>query len=221
MRKKSLALTAVLFISGVCPVKAIPPTYTIGNNTPTTVYFIQGQSFTPTIQGNLGTGVAATSGNVELVRFSLAFQNPTTAPGSLYIYSFQPTIAQVNNSGQGSLGVGANTGTGVYLFSGLVLQANTKYYAVLPTQVSIFDGSGHPYAGGLDLYPQPVNAPTSIDEGLGGFDAGFTATFEILPSPPATPAPSSIWLMLAGLTAIGFYLGYRRLRGNQFARSDD
>ena len=111
-------------------------------------------------------------------QFSFDFVDPTTAPSVLYIYDSPPTIAQVNNSGQGSLGVGNNQGAGVYSFNNLPLDANTKYYAVLPTSASIFDGSGNPYPGGVDMFPMPAGSPTTVSEGNGNFDAGFTATFQ-------------------------------------------
>src|SRR5262249_41776102 len=158
--------------------------YSIGNETPSTFFFIQGQSFTPSVQGNRGVGTptASPAGTVFLNQFSFdfVFGDPFGVPPPvLYIYGFEPSEAQVSNGGQGSLGAGTHIGGGVYTFDNLEIPFSTRSFAVLPESRSIFDGSGNPYAGGVDLFPQGG----VVREGFGDFDAGFTATFTTVPEP--------------------------------------
>ena len=179
--------------------------YSIGNSTSATSFFIQGQSFTPSIQGNRGVGTptASPAGTVFLTQFSFDFDLSSpfgVPPPVLYIYGFEPSEAQVSNGGQGSLGVGTNIGGGVYAFDNLELPFGTKSFAVLPESRSIFDGSGNPYAGGVDLFPQGG----VVREGNGDFDAGFTATFTA-----TVPEPGSVLLFGIGtLSLVG--CGWRR-----------
>jgi hypothetical protein len=170
----------------------------IGNGPAPTVYFIQGQSFTPSIQGDLGSSTPRTSpaGTVFLTQFRFDFSSDDpfgVPPAVLYIYGFEPSQAQVYNGGQGSLGAGTHIAGGVYAFANVEVPFNTKSLAVLPEQRSIFDGSGNRYAGGIDLFPQGGG----VREGNGNFDAGFTASFA------SAPVPEPNALMLFGTGVLG------------------
>jgi hypothetical protein len=193
MRLWISVFVGLLTLAGASPASAglIP---SIGNDPASIVYFIQGQSFTPSIQGDGGTRAPTPSpaGTVFLTRFQFNFASDDpfgVPPAVLYIYEFEPSQAQVSNGGQGSLGAGTSIGGGAYAFANLEIPFNTKSFAVLPEQQSIFDGSGNPYAGGVDLFPQGG----VVREGYGDFDAGFTATF--------TPEPNT--LMLFGMGVLG------------------
>jgi hypothetical protein len=179
-------------------------TFTIGNAQPATVFFVQGQSFTPSVQGNNGTGTpTSASGQVLLTSFTIDFLDSTSAPSSLYIYSSAPSVSNAS-SGTGSLATGSYAGNGVYDFTTPVsLLFNSKYFAVLPTSENIFDGSGNTYTGGIDLFPQSG----IVAEGGGGagvFDIGFNADFTV---PASVPEPSGLLLFGSALSL--FLLTYR------------
>jgi hypothetical protein len=177
--------------------------YSIGNATPGTLFFVQGQSFTPSVQGNAGIGTpSAPAGLVELTSFTIAFQDPTTAPSMLSIFDHAPTSADAA-SGSGSLGIGTYVGAGEYDFANPVILAFTsKYFAVLPTSASIFDGAGDPYSGGIDLFPR--SAGGVVEEGFGDFDIGFTANLR------AVPEPASLVMLGSGLIGMLCYSLRRR-----------
>ncbi|BBM85065.1 PEP-CTERM sorting domain-containing protein [Candidatus Uabimicrobium amorphum] len=172
--KKLIALLAMSFIC----VSLYAESFTIGNTQPGTFFFIQGQSFTPNVQGNEGTGIATPNpdGNILLTSFSLDFVNAATAPGEIHIFASAPTLAQAA-SGTGSIGTGTHVGGGVYDFGpGLLIPFFAKSFAVLPNSAEIFDAP-NAYAGGADLFP----IGGFVNEG--GFDAGFNATFQTVPEP--------------------------------------
>src|SRR5690242_5284158 len=201
MSRRVIGFVSLLALSFGSPVKA-SPIYGIGNATPSTIYYVQGQSFTPSLAGNGGSGTprSGPDGAVSLTRFTIDFPSNLTPmpPSALYIYSYAPTITQVNNNGQGSLGVGTYLGGGVYTFHDLPLSFSSKYFAILPESVSIFDGSGNPYPGGVDLFPWNGR----VQEGNGNYDIGFHAEFST-----RAPEPSSfVMVCLAGLTLAGFRL---------------
>ena len=205
--KKTLA--AVIGMAAVLTAScAYADSFSIGNLAPTSVFFVQGQSFTASVQGNHGTGTPPASPEpVFLTSFSIDFNNPATAPLSLYIYGSAPTVGNAS-TGAGSIGVGTYAGGDVYNFTTPVtLTSDVKYYAVLPTSTNIFDGSGNPYSGGVDLFPNPA-APTnplsSVGEGGGAFDIGFNATFV------ATPLPTSAIGGAVLLAGLGFFSAKRR-----------
>jgi hypothetical protein len=181
-------------------------TYSIGNAQPTTVFFVEGESFTPSVQGNAGTGtpIASPSGTVLLTSFTIDFQNPATAPTPLYIYAFEPTVAEAA-VGTGSLATGSYAGGGVYDFSTPVnLTFTTKYFAVLPTSASIFDGDAVNYPGGIDLYPQNgIVQEGALGQGV--FDIGFAATFNVVPEPSTGALAFTSLLTLVLLAAVRAY----------------
>jgi PEP-CTERM motif-containing protein len=196
MRPWTSVFVGLLTLAGAPPARAglIP---SIGNDPAPTVYFIQGQSFTPSIPGDRGisTPTVSPTGTVFLTqfRFDFAAGEFGVPPAVLYIYGFEPSQTEVHNGGQGSLGAGTHIGDGVYAFANVEVPFNTKSFAVLPNQRSIFDGSGNLYAGGVDLFPQGGG----VREGNGNFDAGFTASF----APPPVSEPTT--LMLFGTGVLG------------------
>lgn len=204
MSRRVVGFLALITLSFDSELKA-SPLYEIGNATPSTIYYVQGQSFTPSIAGNDGSGTptARPDGSVLLTRFTIDFPGNLTPlpPSALYIYPSAPTITQVNDNGQGSLGVGTYTGRGVYAFHNLQLSFSSKYFAILPQSVSVFDGSGNPYPGGVDLFPWNGR----VQEGNGNYDIGFHAEFPARASEPS----SFVLLCLAGLTVAGSCLGRR------------
>jgi hypothetical protein len=203
-----LGFTALVLFLGT-PAAQAGPVYSIGNQVPhqtSDTFFIQGQSFTPSVQGDRGSGTptASPSGTVLLTQFSVDFNltdfEPPPPPAVLYIYAFAPTVAQVDNNGQGSLGAGTLIDpSGVYGFSDLELSFGQKYFAVLPASRSIYDIPDS-YDGGADLFPQAG----AVAEG--GFDAGFTATFTTV------PGPSSLALLGAGILVLLGHACRRRTR---------
>ena len=144
---------------------------------PPASFAVQGQSFTPAQLGNLGTGAAPASGTVFLNSFSIDYQ-PGFAPlARLFIYTTLPSTADAA-TGTGSLAIGTHTGGGTYTFgAGVSLDANTKYFAVLPSAGNIMDGGGNTYGGGVDIFD--IGANGQLDEGFGTFDIGFRAAFSV------------------------------------------
>ena len=151
-------------------------TYSLGNQRPTSVFFVQGQSFTPAQVGTLGSAGAPASGSVLLTSMSIDYQPGTTPLNTLSIYTALPTTATAA-TGIDSLAVGTHIGGGTYTFSGVALDVNTKYFAVLPAPAAIFDGAGNTYTGGTDIFD--IGANGQLDEGGGVFDIGFRATFTV------------------------------------------
>jgi hypothetical protein len=92
----------------------------------------------------------------------------------------------------------------VYQFNNLEIPFNAKSYAILPESRSIFDGSGNPYTGGIDIFPRAG----LVQEGLGDFDAGLNATFSI-----EVPEPSILSLLTLGLLGLGTYAGSKGRAG--------
>jgi hypothetical protein len=201
-----VAMMTLIVLSFTGPVKA-SQIFVIGNSTPSTIYYVQGQSFKPSIAGNagLGTPVARPDGSILLTQFRMDFPSSLTPtpPSRLYIYGFAPTLAQVDNNGEGRLGVGSYAGGGAYAFQNLKLAFSSKYFAILPEPVSIFDGSGNRYTGGVDVFFWNGR----VQEGNGQFDIGFHAEFTT-----ANPEPSSLLLCsVAGVTLAGLRLARRAI----------
>lgn len=162
-------------------------TFTLGNLAPSTIYFVQGQSFTPDSFGSVVTPPepSSTPQVARLTWMSIAFDfSSATPPPVLYIFDAPPTPADAA-SGAGSRATGVHVGNGYYQFAGVPLDFHTRYYAVLPEPAPIFDGGGDPYPGGVDMFIRTDQSPVVIGEGYGTFDIGFDATFDYLPGCPA------------------------------------
>lgn len=157
----------------------VEPDVTIGNATPGTQFFVQGQSFTPSVQGNEGTGVPTPDGqgNVQVTR--VTFDIIGDAPGQLHLFTTPPTAADAS-SGNGAIATGNHVGGGVYEFDNAAIPFNAKTFAVLSAGATISDGSGNPYAGGVDMF----NQGGTISEGNGSFDIGFNVDFAGASEPP-------------------------------------
>jgi hypothetical protein len=191
-RFRTVAAVAAVGCLVAASAQAAP--FTIGNLAPSTAFFVQGQSFTPSVAGNGGSGMAPVSGSVLLDTFSIAYLSPTSGFANLYIYAILPTTVSAA-TGIGSLGTGTYMGGGVYDFNDLVLDVDTEYYAVLPSSAGIFNGSGNPYAGGVDIFDRsPIDG--QLDLGFGDFDIGFSARFN------QVPTPGTLALALAGLALV-------------------
>jgi hypothetical protein len=92
--------------------------FSVGNATPASVYFVQGQSFTPADLGNAGSGTphADSAGNAHLVSLHIAFAAGQTPPSTLYIYSTLPTNGNAT-TGVGSIASAPDSGGGTYVFN--------------------------------------------------------------------------------------------------------
>lgn len=165
----------------------ILPTFSAGNAPPSPVYFVQGQSFTPSSLGNISgtTPPSSTPRLVRLTSFRIAYDLAISTPfDSIFIFDAPPTPANAA-TGAGARATGTHVGAGVYTFQNTTLDFHTKYYAVLPGPAVIFDGPGDPYPGGVDMFIRNDLNPVVIGEGGGWFDIGFVATFEYLTNCPA------------------------------------
>ncbi|MFO0859926.1 MAG: hypothetical protein U0570_05165 [Phycisphaerales bacterium] len=163
--------------------KPMAETYTLGNFPSSSVYYVQGQSFTPSSFGNAVAppAPASTPKVARLQWMSIAFDlSNAVPPPVLRIFDAPPTPAAAA-SGAGSRATGVHVGDGFYKFDGVALDYHTKYYAVLPEAANIFDGGGDPYPGGVDMFIRADLNPVVIGEGYGTFDIGFDATFDYLP----------------------------------------
>ncbi len=158
----------------------------IGSSLPETVYYVQGQSFTPATFGNFGAPPypASTPAIVRLKFFTIDYDLAETPLDKLYIYTSPPTPDEAL-TGAGSMATGTHIGYGIYQFDNVTLDYRTKYYAVLPQPANIHDGPGDLYEGGVDLFPRLDMDPVRVAEGYGYYDIGFRATFEYIPGCPA------------------------------------
>lgn len=161
--------------------------YSLGNLPPSSVFFVQGQSFTPSSFGNaVSPPTPASTPTIALLTWmSIAIDSSSSVPPPvLRIFDAPPTPEQAAD-GTGSRATGMHIGDGFYKFDGVPLDFHTKYYAVLPEPAAIFDGGDDPYPGGVDMFIRTDLDPVVIGEGYGTFDIGFDATFEYLPGCPA------------------------------------
>ncbi len=73
---------------------AAPYTFSVGNQTPAKKFFVQGQSFTPLVQGNVPSGMPAWSenGEVRLTGFKFAFGPAQGLSTQLFIYDRLPRV---------------------------------------------------------------------------------------------------------------------------------
>jgi len=140
------AIVASLLVAG----DAHAAVYSNGNFEPVAVNYVQGQSFTPSIQVQDRSGtLSSVSGQVQLTLFAIDFYTPAAAPSALYIYTSAPSVPDAS-AGTSSLVTGSYVENGAYDFTTAVSPSfNTKYFAVLPVSADIYDGSGSTYAGGL------------------------------------------------------------------------
>jgi len=161
-------------------------TYGIGRGTPETIYYVQGQSFTPSAYGSFGSpaGPPSTPDSLRLTHFFIDYASWQVPLDQLYIYTSPPTPTEAA-TGAGSMATGTHIGNGLYKFDNPALDYHTKYFAVLPQSADIRDGPGDFYPGGSDLFPRTDINPVRVNEGGGWFDIGFTATFAYIAGCPA------------------------------------
>ena len=158
--------------------------YWLDSGTHETEYYVQGQSFTPSIKGDFGPAArpASTPALLRLTQFWIDFND--TPPDQLFIYTSPPTPDEAA-SGTGSIATGMHWGNGVYGFNNVVLAYGMKYYAVLPRAANIRDGSGDTYPGGVDMFIRNDFNPPRVGEGYGDYDIGFVASFDYVEGCPA------------------------------------
>jgi hypothetical protein len=179
-------------------------TWTVQNNNtgggPAT--FIPGQSFTPNILGNAGSGTSRSP--ASLSNFSFFYPNPSSVSGSLFIYS-NPYTGTVANLGTGSgfIGSSSSVSNGVWSFgSGLFLGSNTNTYYVYANQfITLLGDFGDRYAGGVSSLANDLSASFGV---FTNGEIAFTATLSSPDQPPSVPEPSSILGILSlGVLGIG------------------
>lgn len=206
MKKRSFSLIGAAFLLGTSIQSSA---FTVGNATPGSVFFVQGQSFTPAVSGNAGSGAPKPdgAGNAQLVSVHIAFAAGQTPLSTLYIYSSLPTNGDAA-TGVGSIASATDSGGGTYVFNPPVtVPYSTQTYAVLQSCANIYDAPDS-YSGGTDLYPVGCPAPGANPIIQGNYDIGFTATF----ADPAQPTPTVDWIGagILGLCLVGLGLLVRR-----------
>lgn len=174
------------------PALGAPYLFSIGREGADQAFFVQGQSFTPLVQGTVASAMPAwsESGEVRLKTFQIPFGNGQAPPAKLYLYDRLPTPQELAASGANSLAAGQPRANGIYDFASVPLQLKQRYFAVLSQPAMILDAPDV-YLGGADLF---ISGGQFSE---GGYDIGFTATFESTPyfvPVPLGPPPASLGL---------------------------
>ena len=153
--------------------KASALTWTTGINSATiSDSEYPGQSFTPNLQGNAGSGTSPSNGSALLNSFSLG----PNSTGLLYIFSSAYTGSPNGlASGSNKLGVSSPAVSGTYSFNGglLLPDVTSKYYAYADSQYTIQYTSDNPYNGGNELASFVGNYST-VPDSL-NFSANFSS----------------------------------------------
>lgn len=171
-------------------------TFGIGNQSQRTIYFSQGQAFTPSEFGNDATPQLPDAPPTTVFLTSFRFHYPDVGPAGygrsdrLFIYASPPTVEDAR-SGAGSMATGTyveegfSNATPLYTFDHVELAFSTKYYVVFPGITLVRAVEGNAYSGGAMLCPCDDVAPGVVDENSSDLDIGFRATFEYRPACPA------------------------------------
>ena len=173
---------AIGIITSYIP-KASALTWTSGINTATTNYTeFPGQSFTPNLQGNAGSGTSLSSGSAFLNSFSFG----SNSTGILYIFSspYTGTPQSITSyTGVNKLGVSSAAVNGTYSFNGglLLPDVTSKYYAYSDTSYTIQYSSGNPYNGGQETYATSSNSTYSTANDSLNFSANFSSPSASVP----------------------------------------
>jgi hypothetical protein len=205
----TISFRLVIVATFLLGASALANAYTVGNAAPSSVFFVQGQGFTPAVSGNAGSGTPKpdSSGNAQLVSVHIAFATGQTPPSTLYIYSTLPTNGDAA-TGVGSIASGTDSGGGTYVFNPPVsVPFANQTFAVLPSCANIYDAPDS-YSGGTDLYPVNCPPPGANPIVQGSYDIGFTAAF----ADPPQPAPMLGWpgVALLGCCLVGLGLAMRQ-----------
>lgn len=187
MKLQNLSLT--LGLAGLCVLQQVSSaralSYTTSNSAGTSSsgqgYF--GQSFTPSIQGNAGTGTAPSSGNVFLNSFSFGGVNTASgiAGGYLYIFAnqFTGTPEQLATSSYYAKSNLASGGVWTFSGNGVDLSVNSTYYAYEDGLIpSIGYSDTNPYSGGIiDGVGTAGENFSANTVAYANYDSNFTATY--------------------------------------------
>ncbi len=163
-----------------------PTEYMIGIPPAESVFFPQGQSFTPSSFGTIPSDgrPGVSPGTVKLTHFTLHYKLEWSTPyDQLYLYDHFPAPSDAA-TGAGSFATGTHIADGVYVFPNVTLNYNTRYYAILPGPANLHDGPGDVYPGGVDMFYRD-DLGGVIGEGYGDYDVGFNAAFEYVSTCPA------------------------------------
>ncbi|MEM7704973.1 MAG: hypothetical protein AAF358_05440 [Pseudomonadota bacterium] len=166
----------------------------IGNQTPNSAFFVQGQSFTPSVRGNESVGPPrGFNGQVTLQRLVIDFDSAEVdPPAEIYIYDQLPTTSQAA-TGADALAVfdlapqflleaclELDPVPNCYEYSrgsnGVTVPFDHRVYAILPRCAAIRNAANE-YAGGADLFSPGCPSPGADPIVEGGFDIGFQACF--------------------------------------------
>lgn len=179
--------------------------FTVGNNfTNTSFTDFPGQSFSPAVLGNAGTGIAPASGPVALVNFSIGYVNSVNA-GTLYLFDRQYTgtpnglPALTVGGAEGLLGVSSSVTASTFSFgSGLTLpDVNAAYFAYSSVEAQYFtdETNGTAYGGTtLQAFFAPGGGSSQF-WGTSTFDEDIVFSAELHP----VPAPATLVTALAGV----------------------
>ncbi|NEP70018.1 MAG: hypothetical protein F6K02_33210 [Moorea sp. SIO3A5] len=168
-----------------------------------------GQSFTPNVPGDAGSGTAPTSGSVLLNSFTLGTQNS----GIAYVFDSRFTGIPADLSSQtvgvnGLLGSSTSVSNGTYKFAenGLKLaDVSAEYFVYIDTRVNFELAQGNPYTGGTGFAAEdPINRdPTYIlgsEAGLDDPDLVFFANLTTVPEPVSGLGLLALGALGTGLT---------------------
>ena len=195
--------------------KAPAVTFTISNtstNLTVVASYPVGQSFTPSVQGNAGTGTPPGSGTVYLKNFSIG---GVTQSGSLFILSsgYIGAAASLSTSTTGYVGSTSTiTGSAYDFGAGLALNVNTQYFAYTNADLTnALYSSANPYHGGnLDS----ISFGGAYAGAAPGYDYVFSATFDYTP-PAGVPFEFSPSLGIISVATLGGLHYWRKNRKKQ------
>jgi hypothetical protein len=180
--------TASLSVFNSYTFQAQAATFTLGQSNAVNGIPLRGQGFIPDAIGDQGTGSAPASGNVTLDSWTFVYQSPGSSSiteNTLYIYDSLPTVTDLN-SGIGALYTSNGTidllvndpffGAGLrpsrtWTFTGAVLDVNTTYFALLPSNQTIRVATSS--------YPTTAYGTNLAAQGT--LDTGFRASLTQVP----------------------------------------
>lgn len=165
-----------------------------------------GVSFTPSIQGDAGSGTSPLSGSVLLTSFALGSKNS----GVAYVFDeiFTGTPSDLSNQTVGSSGfLGSSTvgSSGNYSFPGQGIKLADvldEYFIYLDVRLDFEFAEGNPYLGGAGFAsgdPMDPFIPGNA-VGLDNPDLVFSATFTTAVPEPSTILGTTLALVFGALS---------------------